>query len=147
MRHNKHQQNVGAIPTRSSSADANIQSILALGELAPACLTSTTLSETVVWEAEGKGAFLRDRQTLTGGVSKIGTSDKTDTVKRKLNSCLKPRDSRQDTPLVLSHQESALQIGEFASHKVTTAMYHSSIGVQAEPKSVAKFVDWKLWNL
>ena len=67
-------------------------------------------------------------------------------VKRKLNSCLKPRERRQDMPLVLSHQESAFQIGEFASHKVTTAMNHSSIGVQAEPKSVAKFVDGKLWN-
>ncbi len=76
----------------------------------------------------------------------IGTSDKTDMVKRKLNSHLKPREGRQDTPLVLSHQESAFQIGEFASHKVTAAMYHSRIGVQAEPKLVAKFVDGKLWN-
>ncbi len=39
------------------------------GELVSACLTSTASLETVVWEAEGKDAFLRDWRNLTGKVS------------------------------------------------------------------------------
>ena len=38
------------------------------GELVSACLTSTASLETVVWEAEGKGAFLRNWRDLTGKV-------------------------------------------------------------------------------
>ena len=41
VRHNKYQRNVSEILTRSNIADANIQIMIALGELAPACLTST----------------------------------------------------------------------------------------------------------
>ncbi len=45
------------------------QTKLTPGELVFACLTSTASLETVVWEAEGKGAFLRDWRYLTGKVA------------------------------------------------------------------------------
>jgi hypothetical protein len=43
--------------------------MLTSGELASACLTSTASLETLVWEAEGKGAFLREWRYLTGKVA------------------------------------------------------------------------------
>ena len=51
-----------------------------------------------MWEAEGKKRIPERQANPSWRGLKIGTSGKTDMVKRKLNSCLKPRQGRQDTP-------------------------------------------------